>query len=173
MNDIKDPRPAMARLTLPAVILLTFAPSLWAQQERPVTWGRRLSVGPAGLLALTEPGIPPRVVLYDVSGDAPRKLVAFGEPGWRAGQLESPHGAAISWDSELLVTNTNNHRIDVFEIASLRKGQYPRLLRTFGSIGKAPGRFQTPQWPVGISPRKDLQGLVFVSDGGNDRVEVF
>jgi sugar lactone lactonase YvrE len=172
MRQIKDGKPTLAA-ALSGVILLTATHSLWAQQERPTTWGRRLSAGPSGLLVLTEPDIPHRVVLYDVTGDAPRKVVAFGEPGWRAGQLESPHGAAVSWADELLVTNTNNHRIDVFEMASLREGRYPRLVRTFGSIGGAPGRFQTPQWPVAISSRKDLQGLVFVSDTGNDRVQVF
>jgi DNA-binding beta-propeller fold protein YncE len=173
MSDIKDARPVVGRLLRGAVILVTLTPSLWAQQERPTTWGRRLSAGPAGLLLLTDPDIPPRVVLYDVTGDAPRKVVGFGEQGWSPGQLETPHGAALNWDNELLVTNTNNHRVDVFDMTSLRKGQYPRLLRTFGSIGKAPGRFQTPLWPVAISPRKDLQDQVFVSDGGNDRVEVF
>lgn len=173
MNEIKERKTPPAAFLLPAVMLLTAGPHLWAQQERPTTWGRRVSCGPGGLLALTEPDIPHRVALYDVNGETPRKVLAFGEPGWRAGQLESPHGAVVSWAGELLVTNTNNHRIDVFALSSLREGHYPRLVRTFGSIGRTPGRLHTPQWPVAVSPRADLQGLVFVSDTGNDRVQVF
>ena len=173
MNEIKERKALRAALVLSGVMLLTGPPHLWAQSERPTTWGRRVTCGPGGLLVLTEPDIPHRVVLYDVNGDAPKKLLAIGEPGWRAGQLESPHGGVVSWAGELLVTNTNNHRIDVFSLASLREGHYPRLVRTFGSIGRTPGRLHTPQWPVAVSPRADLQGLVFVSDTGNDRVQVF
>jgi DNA-binding beta-propeller fold protein YncE len=173
MNEINAGAARRTLATLSLVTLLTTAHDLWAQQERPTTWGRRLASAPAGLLLLTEPDIPHRVVLYDVTGDAPRKVVAFGEPGWAAGQLESPHGATISWADELLVTNTNNHRIDVFDLASLREARYPRLIRAFGAIGGSPGRLRTPQWPVAISTRKDLQRLVFVSDTGNDRIQVF
>jgi 6-phosphogluconolactonase (cycloisomerase 2 family) len=132
-----------------------------------------VSIAPGGLLLLTEPDIPHRVAVYDVTGEAPRKVLAFGEPGWAPGQLESPHGATGSWTNELFVTNTNNHRIDVFSMDALRKGRFPVLVRTFGSIGKDPGRFQTPRWPVAVSSRRDLQELAFVSDTGNDRVQAF
>jgi sugar lactone lactonase YvrE len=173
MNQSKAGTLSRLLVALCGVIFLTIAHSLWAQSERPTTWGRRLAGGLAGLLLLTEPDLPHRVVLYDVTGDAPRKVAAFGEPGWGPGQLESPHGAVVSWAGELFVTNTNNHRIDVFDMTALREGRYPRLIRSFGAIGSAPGRFLSPQWPVAISSRRDLQGLVFVSDTGNDRVQVF
>jgi DNA-binding beta-propeller fold protein YncE len=173
MSDSKSRWSKAVSISALVVMLLTGSPKLWSQVERPATWGRRLACGPSGLLALTIPEPPGRVVLYNVSGDAPVKVATFGERGWAAGQFDTPHGAAVSWNDELLVTNTNNDRIDVFDMASLREGRYPRLLRTIGTIGTTPGRFEVPQWPVAVSSRRDLQQLVFVSDTGNDRIQVF
>src|SRR5262245_57225417 len=73
-----------------------------------LTNGRRLSVGPGHLLVLTDPDLD-RIAIFDVSGERPRKRMAFGERGSKPGQLDSPHGAAVTARGSLLVADTGNH----------------------------------------------------------------
>jgi len=137
-----------------------------------LTDGRRLSVGPGHLLVLTDPTLD-RIVLYDVSGDRPRKLVAFGERGSKPGQLESPHGAAIAARGDLLVADTLNHRIQAFDLTGALEGWPGRLLRTWGTQGDGPSGLDTPRSGLAVSPVEDEQGRVFVPDTGNHRVVVY
>ena len=137
-----------------------------------LTNGRRLSVGPGQLLVLTDPGLD-RIVLYDVSGDRPRKLVAFGERGSKPGQLESPHGAAITARGDLLVADTLNHRVQAFDLTGALGGWPGRLLRTWGTLGDGPGGLDTPRSGLAVSPVEDEQGRVFVPDTGNHRIVVY
>lgn len=135
--------------------------------------GRRLSVGPGHLLALTDPDLH-RVVLYDVGSDRPRKLVAFGELGSKPGQLESPHGAAITARGDLLVADTSNHRVQDFDLTGALAGWPGRLLRTWGGgPGPGPAELDTPQSGLAVSPLEDQQRRVFVIDTRNNRVVVY
>jgi sugar lactone lactonase YvrE len=134
--------------------------------------GRRLSVGPGHLLVLTDPDLD-RIVLYDVRGDRPRKLVAFGERGLKPGQLQSPHGAAITARGDLLVADTFNHRIQSFDLTGALAGWPGRLLRTWSGRGDGPGQLDTPQSGLAVSPLEDEQRRVFVPDTRNHRVVVF
>jgi NHL repeat len=134
--------------------------------------GRRLSVGPGHLLVLTDPELD-RVVLYDVRGERPRKLVAFGERGSKPGQLDSPHGAAITARGDLLVADTLNHRVEAFDLTGALAGWPGRLLRTWGGMGHGPAEFDTPQSGIGVSPVEDQQRRVFVPDTRNHRVVVY
>ncbi len=70
-------------------------------------------------------------------------------------------GLALSRDDEILVTNRDNHCVDVFSIDGM-------LLRTWGTHGVKPGQFYHP---YGIAVTKD--GLVVVADEVNCRIQVF
>lgn len=136
------------------------------------TDGRRLSVGPGHLLVLTDPDLDV-MALYDVSGDRPRKLVAFGERGSKPGQLQSPHGAAITARGDLLVADTLNHRVQDFDLTGALSGWPGRLLRTWGTRGDGPAELDTPRSGLAVSPVENEQGRVFVPDTGNHRIVVY
>src|SRR5262245_25604585 len=68
-----------------ACLLLSGVTPLLAGQA--TSNGRRLSIGAGQLLVLTDPDLA-RIVIYDLKGETPRKLVAFGEQGIKPGQLE-------------------------------------------------------------------------------------
>lgn len=135
-----------------------------------ITNGRRLSMGPGYLLALTDPDLD-RVVLYDVSGERPRKLVAFGERGSKPGQLDSPHGAAITARGDLLVADSGNRRVQAFDLTGALAGWPGRFVRTWGAGGAEP--LEAPQSGLAVAPLEDLQRRVFVPDTRSHRVVVY
>jgi tripartite motif-containing protein 71 len=162
----------MRRTMRHATVCLMALAASTAPAGQGVTNGRRLSVGPGHLLVMTDPDLD-RVVLFDVRGDRPRRLVAFGERGPKPGQLESPHGAAITARGNLLVADTFNHRVQAFDLTGALAGWPGRLLRTFGGLGDGPGALNTPQAGLAVSPIEDEQGRVFVPDSRNHRVVVY
>lgn len=115
-----------------------------------------------------------RVQVFDPSGDF---VQAFGSQGSEPGQLASfpgsgqggPGGIAVTGD-RVYVADTWNHRIQVFS----RDGEY---IAGWGSFFDAqddpaatatnPGLFYGPR---GIAVH---DGLVYVTDTGNERVQVF
>jgi hypothetical protein len=149
--------------------LLVPCGALGAQQAQPDVAGSRLSAGAAGLLVLSSSR---RIALYDVNGDEPRKLLAFVPPGFGPPPGGSCSGATLSWDGELLVTNTAAGRVDVLGLTSLREGRFPHLLRAIGPPKPEHGRDPSLLWPAGVSPHRDLQDRVYVSDTANHRVVV-
>lgn len=70
-----------------------------------------------------------------------------------------PNGIAESTDGSVYVVLSDQHRVEV------RLGPAHGL--AWGSVGSGPGRFS---WPSGIAIASDL---VFVTDTGNHRVQVF
>ena len=151
-----------------ACLLVAAATPLGAGQG--VTNGRRLSIAPGHLLVLTDPDLD-RVVLYDVSGDRPRKRVAFGDRGAKPGQLDSPHGAAVTARGDLLVSDTANHRIQAFDLTGAMEGWPGRVLRAWGMRGDGPAELDTPHG-LAVSPSENEQDRVFVVDTRNHRVVV-
>jgi hypothetical protein len=136
-----------------------------------VTNGRRLSMGPGHLLVLTDPDLH-RVVLYDVSGERPRKRVAFGERGSSPGRLESPHGAAVTARGSLLVADTFNHRVQDFDLTGALHGWPGRLVRAWGGPGDVADPLDTPQG-LAVPPHEDHQDRVFVVDTRHHRIAVY
>lgn len=134
--------------------------------------GRRLSIGPGGFLVLTDPALH-RVVVYEVSGDRPRKRVAFGEPGSRPGQVSSPHGAAVSSRGDLFVLDSANHRIQAFDLSSTLEGWPGRLVRAWGARGTARGELDTPTGGLALPPGEGRQTRLFAADSRNHRVLPF
>ena len=156
---------------MPALLALIVASPDRAQAGA-LNQGRRVQAGGAGLLILTDPVLD-RVVIFDLNRERPEKLGAFGSPGLAAGQLESPHGAALNSFRELFVADTMNHRIQVFDLEPLALGRTPRLVRVWGERGKEAGQLDTPAHGVAIPNRGEADHLVYVADSGNDRVQVF
>jgi sugar lactone lactonase YvrE len=154
-------------------LLLVLSPAASARPaEADPTPGRRITIA-GGRLALTEPDHS-RVVLYDVSGERPRKLGAFGAAGGLGGEMRGPQAATLDpargW---VYVADTGNHRVQVFDVAGLEAGRLPRLVRLFGAFGRGVGELSAPQAAVLRPAPTRLEGPVFVVDGGNDRVQVF
>ncbi len=106
-----------------------------------------------------------RVQKFDPNGGF---VAAWGRPGATldpgAGtdtQFFGPRDIAIDAQGRLLVTDTGNKRVQVFDANGNFVGQ-------FGSEGSGPGQFNEP---VGLAI--DAQGNIYVADTWNKRVQVF
>lgn len=137
--------------------------------ERLRTQGRRLSIR-GDLLVVAAPERD-RVGLFDVSSDAPRMLAEFGEQGLDPGFFMAPHGALALGD-ELVVADTLNQRLQAFDLTALRAGLRPALRRVVGKPGSRPLQFDGPTSGLAVSADAALDGLLFVADTGNDRIQV-
>lgn len=82
----------------------------------------------------------------------------FGSLGSSKGQFNSPHGFCLGVNEEIIVADTNNHRIEIFE----KDGTF-RM--EFGSPGKQNGHLWYPRKVAVIRPN----GKIVVCDRGNER----
>lgn len=105
-----------------------------------------------------------RIQKFDSQGRFLTKWGVFGDVGGQAsgtpGAFFGPRDIAFTPNGELLVTDTGNKRILVFD----RNG---RFLRAHGGDGRLPGQFREP---VGLAV--DASGRVYVADAWNQRVQV-
>lgn len=86
----------------------------------------------------------------------------FGSLGGAPGQLQNPHYIAVQ-ANKVLVSDTNNHRCQLFETTS------GRLLGQIGlGEGSLPGQFKFPR---GVA--MDELGYAIVGDSGNNRIQIF
>jgi len=90
-----------------------------------------------------------------------RSVVSFGRLGSATGMLNGPRGVAVNERNEIAVTDTGNHRIQVFS----SDGTY---LRSFGAKGDKQAQLDCP---AGIA--FDNNGHIVVVDSDNHRVQVF
>ena len=88
---------------------------------------------------------------------------SYVSTGSGRGQLNYPLGLTCNDDGELFVLDSNNGRIQVFEVNE--KGSLT-FLRSFCQLGPKPGHLHTPQ---GISSQGDK---VYVADTRNHRIQV-
>jgi DNA-binding beta-propeller fold protein YncE len=89
------------------------------------------------------------------------KLVAtdiFGESGNAPGQLVQPRGIAIDPQGNIIVSDSANHRLIVFDPSGAP-------IRTIGSFGSGDGQFYEPR---GVAV--DAQGNIYVADTWNARI---
>jgi DNA-binding beta-propeller fold protein YncE len=77
------------------------------------------------------------------------------------GAFVGPRGIAVGPEGRVYVTDTGNHRVQVFDSAG-------EFLLEFGRAGDGPGEFQEP---AGIAVSD--QGEVFVADTWHRRIQVF
>lgn len=82
----------------------------------------------------------------------------FGSLGPSKGQFNSPHGFCLGVDEEIVVADTNNHRIEVFEKSGTFKFQ-------FGVPGKDEGQLWYPRKVAVMRPSSKF----VVCDRGNER----
>ena len=75
--------------------------------------------------------------------------------------LQAPRGIAVDAAGNLYIADTDHQRIVVLDPAG-------HLVRTWGSAGKDPGQFMTPE-DVAVGP----DGLIYVLDSSLARIQVF
>lgn len=82
----------------------------------------------------------------------------FGQLGGGKGQFNSPHGFCLGNDEDIIVADTNNHRITVFDKAGAYKFY-------FGAAGKEEGQLWYPRKVAVVR----ATGKFVVCDRGNER----
>uniref|UniRef100_A0A131XHV7 Putative vesicle coat complex copi beta' subunit n=1 Tax=Hyalomma excavatum TaxID=257692 RepID=A0A131XHV7_9ACAR len=82
----------------------------------------------------------------------------FGQLGPSKGQFSSPHGFCLGLEEEIIVADTNNHRIQVFD----KSGEFKY---TFGVAGKEEGQLWYPRKVAVIKS----SGKYVICDRGNER----
>jgi DNA-binding beta-propeller fold protein YncE len=92
---------------------------------------------------------------------SPQHLFTFGGPGAADGQFNFPARVAVTPTGNIVVADTNNHRVQVFTSAGAH-------LFTLGGFGMANGQFGGP---FGVAV--DASGNIIVSEVGNNRIQVF
>ena len=86
---------------------------------------------------------------------------SFGKEGSTVGIFRSPWGVAVNARDEIAVTDSLNHRVQIFN----RNGN---PLRSFGREGDKAGHFK---YTRGIAFHNN--GRIFVADSGNHRIQIF
>jgi phage tail-like protein len=134
--------------------------------------GLEAPTGPAGVAVA-----PDGTVLYTNLVDATvlrigrcdgsqRPVACLGGEGEEPTRLRDPGGLLVHSGKRLLVADTGNHRVQVFDLATLQ------LLAVWGDEPPAPsqepGRFDRPS-----ALAADASGRVYVVDRGNRRVQRF
>lgn len=85
----------------------------------------------------------------------------WGSAGTANGQFDQPFGIAIDSTGRVIVTDSSNHRVQIFS----QDGEH---LATFGSNGTGNGQFDEPR---GVCV--DSSDNIYVVDAGNDRIQKF
>lgn len=88
-------------------------------------------------------------------------ILAFGTRGKGEGELETPTGVAVDAAGNIVVVDTDNHRVQVYDPQG-------KFLSGFGKQGNGNGEFYRPSH-IKIDPK----GRIFVSDTGNNRIQLF
>jgi DNA-binding beta-propeller fold protein YncE/TolB-like protein len=91
----------------------------------------------------------------------PQFLFKWGEEGRDPGKFAAPLSLCLDKNDQIYVTDSENHRVQVFD----RQG---RLLRTIGRRGRGNGEFSIPT-DVAV----DEEGCLYVVDSRNRRVQKF
>ena len=89
-----------------------------------------------------------------------KPVLSFGKQGSAPGMFKWPWGIAVNDKDEIAVTDSGNHRIEMF----LGDGTH---LRSFGSKGNQQGQFN---YPYGIT---FYNNNIIVSDSDNNRIQIF
>ena len=85
----------------------------------------------------------------------------FGSKGYGNGEFNSPLGVAVDSKDRIIVADTNNHRIQIFDSDG-------NFVSSFGSLGSGDGRFDSPS---GVAT--DSNDRIIVADYDNHRVQIF
>merc|ERR1719187_502139 len=115
-----------------------------------ITGSVPMSVGPAASLATPVPSAP---IAYPPKAQIRRQKMIyhckFGEFGILEGQFTEPSGVAVTEENEIIVADTNNHRIQVFDKEGNFKFQ-------FGEVGKRDGQLLYPNRVAVVATSGDI-----------------
>jgi sugar lactone lactonase YvrE len=123
-----------------------------------------VAIGPDARLYVTE-GRANRVTVFNPDGSI---QASWGQAGAGEGQLAEPWGIAVSGAGEVFLADTWNHRIQKFDSSGRLLQRWGGLADTRGDVRLAPGQFWGPR-DIAFGP----DGLLYVSDTGNKRIQVF
>merc|ERR1719427_1070202 len=109
-----------------------------------------LTMGTTASLATPVPSAP---IVYPPKAQIRRQKMIyhckFGEFGILEGQFTEPSGVAVTEDNEIIVADTNNHRIQVFDKEGNFKFQ-------FGEVGKRDGQLLYPNRVAVVASSGDI-----------------
>ncbi|MBS1812572.1 MAG: 6-bladed beta-propeller [Acidobacteria bacterium] len=88
-------------------------------------------------------------------------LLKFGKQGAGDGELNNPVNAVVNAAGSIIVADSLNHRIEVFDASG-------NFLRKFGQLGTNDGEFNQP-FDVAVN----AAGSIIVADNVNSRIQVF
>ena len=114
-----------------------------------------VAVGPNGMVYVASNS---QLLIYDTSGVLQGTIGSIG-PG--PGQFFHPHGIATDAAGNLLVADTENHRVQKLSPSGSH-------LWSIGSPGAGPGQFNLP-----VDVTIDAGGRIYVTDHLNHRIQVF
>jgi DNA-binding beta-propeller fold protein YncE len=148
---------------------------LWQPAESEVQMARPCSrvdlthIAAGGrFVAISHPSVH-TVALYDVGDDRFAPAGNIGGRGKNANQFDTPSGVAIDAQRRLLfVSDTNNHRIQVFRLAKPGTPAAVTFAKSFGVHGSELGQLDRP---TGLS--LDAGNNLYVLEQGNMRVQVY
>lgn len=94
-------------------------------------------------------------------------LSQFGSKGTTEGKFEAPQWTATDAKGDVWVTDFSNNRIEEFSSTGT-------FMQMCGSKGSGEGQFNGPTG-IAVNPTGDFYrgGYIYVSDSGNNRIEVF
>jgi len=95
------------------------------------------------------------------TGDGSYAVTFWGTLGSEAGQMESPGGFCLSAEGNILIADTNNHRIEEFT-------RWGAFVAAWGEEGSGPGQFSYP-----MAVAADSKGNIYVADTLNNRIQKF
>ncbi|XP_063530489.1 brain tumor protein-like [Cydia strobilella] len=122
--------------------------------------GRGVSPGRPLLTAAEEASLvaPPAPLVRATKATPMHIRFKFGQLGGGKGQFNSPHGFCLGNDEDIIVADTNNHRITVFDKSGNHKFN-------FGVAGKEEGQLWYPRKVAVVR----ATGKFVVCDRGNER----
>merc|ERR1719431_418729 len=123
-----------------------------------------MPMGPTASLATPVPSAP---IVYPPKAQIRRQKMIyhckFGEFGILEGQFTEPSGVAVTEDNEIIVADTNNHRIQVFDKEGNFKFQ-------FGEVGKRDGQLLYPNRVAVVGASGDI---VVTERSPSHQVQIF
>ena len=90
-----------------------------------------------------------------------KPVLSFGQQGSSKGMFNGPCGVAVNEGDEIAVSDSGNHRVQVFSSDGI-------YLRSFGEEGYRQGQFQTPS---GIA--FGTNDYIIVGESGNQFIQIF
>ena len=103
----------------------------------------------------------PGWTLYQSVWSGGKFVFKFGKKGNKEGDFNQPGYLSVNRDGHVMVCDSGNHRVQVFE-------QSGKFVTNFGTEGSGKGQFDWPESTANLS-----DGRIVVSDTDNHRIQLF